>query len=50
MNPTHGYMTPPAEQCLDDKFMWEFTISLLDSKPPFEELIEGLFENAPKLF
>jgi hypothetical protein len=30
--------------------MCEFTISLLDSKPPFEGLIEGLFENAPKLF
>jgi hypothetical protein len=35
---------------LDDKFMCEFTISLLDSKQPFEGLIEGLFENAPKLF
>jgi hypothetical protein len=30
--------------------MCEFTISLLDSKQPFEGLIEGLFENAAKLF
>jgi hypothetical protein len=27
-----------------------FTISLLDSGPPFEGLIEGSIENAPKLF
>jgi hypothetical protein len=41
---------PLQSSVLDDKVMCEFTISLLDSKPPFEGLIEGLFENAPKFF
>ena len=41
---------PLQSSVLHDKFRCEFTISLLDSEPPFEGLIEGLFENAPKLF
>jgi hypothetical protein len=41
---------PLQSSVLPDKFMCEFTISLLDFKPRFEGLIEGLFENAPKLF
>ena len=42
-------MTPLQSSVLDDKCRCEFTISLLDSEPPFEGLIEGLFENVPKL-
>jgi hypothetical protein len=41
---------PLQSSVLHDKVMCEFTISFLDSKWPFEGLIEGLFENAPKLF
>ena len=41
---------PLQSSVLDDKCRCEFTISLLDSEPPFEGLIEGLFENVPKLF
>jgi hypothetical protein len=50
MNPTHAEWHPLQSSVLHDKFMYEFTVSLLDYKPPFERLIEGLFENAPKLF